>query len=237
MSELDQFAEPLRAPLRRFAARLQELDTDGVLAWTLFGQVVAERTTRPHHAVQSVLVLRNVDLKLLARLAAEGPGYAGIQLAPPLIMTPAFLEQSRDTFPLEFIEIQQQYFVVLGNDFFRDLKFEDRFVRLQCERELKALLIGLRQGLLAATGKEDRLAALQHGWVQSLLRTLRGMLWLKGRTSWAPAERVLDAIAELVKLPLTGIRRAIDNRRPIGWDAFQELYADAEALGTAVDGW
>ncbi len=237
MPELEQLAESIREPLRRLAARIRELGKEKRVGWALFGAVVAEEFDKSRHAVQSVLMLESIDLEFLRQLAAEGSDYGKAGLAAPLVMTPKFLESSRDTFPLELIEIHQHHLIVFGNDPFNDLKFEDRNVRLQCERELEVLSIGLRQGLLAATGKEKRLALLQRDWIHNLVRTLRGLLWLKGQREGLPAQRVLAEVARITELPLKGIHRALTAGEPPGWEAFKHLYADVEALGNAVDGW
>jgi len=235
--ELEQLAETIREPLRRLAARIRELGKENAIGWALFGAVVAEEFDKSRHAVHSVLMLESVDLELLQKLAAEGPGYGGVGLAAPMVMTPKFLESSRKTFPLELIEIHQHHLIVFGNNHFNNLKFEDRDVRLQCERELEVLSIGLRQGLLAATGQEKRLALLQRDWIHNLVRTLRGLLWLKGQKEGLPAHRVLAEVARIAELPLKGIHRVLSAGEPPGWEAFKHLYADVEALGIAVDGW
>ena len=67
-------------------------------------------------------------------------------------MTPAYLSGSVDSFPLELLEIQQRRAVLWGDDYFADLKLDQADVRLQCERELKRILLGMRQGLLASGG-------------------------------------------------------------------------------------
>jgi hypothetical protein len=110
-------------------------------------------------------------------------------------------------------------------------------VRLQCERELDVMLIGLRQGLLATAGIEDGLTLLQREWTGGLLRALRGMLWLKGHKERLPAERVVPEVSQIVKLPLEGIRRVVAAVSSPGWEAFRQLHADVEALGAAIDGW
>jgi hypothetical protein len=237
MPDLDHIAEPHREPIRKFAARIQELAAENALGWTLYGAIVEGTLDRQRPSIQSALMLGAVDLELLRRLGAVGRQYGRFGLIPPLIMTPDFLHSIRDTFPLELIEIQQAHSIVFGPDYFHDLEFDSRDVRLQCERELDVLLIGLRQGLLAASGIEDRLALLQRDWLRGLLRILRGMLWLKGQKERLPAERVVAAIERTVELSLHGIRRVLAQPSSPGWEAFHQLHTDVEALGTAVDGW
>jgi hypothetical protein len=237
VTELKQIVDKHREPLRRFAAQIQELAPTNALGWTVYAAMAPAGNDSPRRAVHSVLMFETVDLELVRRLGALGRHYGRDALAAPLIMTPEFLHASLDTFPLELIEIQQAYSVVFGPDYFGALQFEHRDVRLQCERELDVLLIGLQQGLLAVGGIEDRLTLLQHDWLRSLLRALRGMLWLKGQRERLSADRVVADVSRLVELPLEGIRRALSAPASTGWEAFQRLHADVKALGTAVDGW
>ena len=76
-------------------------------------------------------------------------------------MTPDYIRSSVDTFPLELIEIQQMHLTLFSEVSFDELTFQDGHVRLQCERELKALLIGLRQVLLASAGEEKFIGVLE----------------------------------------------------------------------------
>jgi hypothetical protein len=235
--DLTRIAEPHREPIRKFGAQLQGLAAENGLGWTLYGAIVEGTLERKPPSIQSVLMLQGIDLDLLRRLGAVGRQYGRFGLAPPLVMTPAFLNSIRDTFPLELIEIQQAYSIVFGPDYSHDLEFDDRDVRLQCERELDVVSIGLRQGLLAASGIEDHLALLQRDWLRGLLRILRGMLWLKGQKARLPADRVVSEIERTVELLLPGIRRALATSSSPSWEAFHQLHADVTALGTAVDGW
>ncbi len=237
MQNLSRIVESHRGPLRELAERIQTEAADNALGWTLFGEIVEGTFDRTRRSIQSVLMLRTVRVDLLSRLGAAGRQYGGRGVAPPLVMTPALLNSVRDTFPLELIEIQQAFLIVFGPDYFSELKFEERDVRLQCERELDVRLMGLRQGLLTASGIKDRLALIQHDWVHGLLRTLRGMLWLKGRKARLPADLVVAELSRIVELPLNGVRRILTSADAPEWEAIDELHGDIETLGAAVDGW
>ncbi len=235
--EIDHIVEALREPIRRFAARIQELAPGNALGWTIYAAAANGSVERQRPAIPSVLMLRTTDLDLLRHLGAIGQHYGRLGLAPPLIMTPPFLHALQETFPLELLEIQQAHSIVFGPDYFADLNLEDRNVRLQCERELDVMLIGLQQGLLATAGIEDRLAMLQREWLDGLLRALRGMLWLKGHKGRLSADQVVAEVSQVVKLPLEGIRRVVAAVASPSWDTIRQLHAEVEALGTAIDGW
>ena len=163
-------------------------------------------------------MLRTMDLGLLRHLGAVGRHFGPQGLAAPLVMTPEFLESSRDTFPLELIEIEQAHSIVFGPDYFAELKFADRDVRLQCERELEVLLIGLQQGLVAFGGIEDRLRLLQHDWLRVAPRLVRVVV-AEGQKERLPAEQMVAEAAKLLDLPLAGIRRALLASTSPGWQA------------------
>ena len=178
----------------------------------------------------SVIVLREVDLAVLDRLAAAGAQFGKHQLRAPLVMTPAYIQSTCDVFPLELLEIQQLHVSVYGEDFFADCAFPRREVRLQCEREFKRILIRLRQGILAAAGREKMLADLETDIGVHLLRTLRGFLWLKDQKEYQAPSSVVDAIEKLADRKLGSVRQAIEATFDHNWSAYESLYRDVEAL-------
>jgi hypothetical protein len=184
-----------------------------------------------------VLVVDGVDLHMLRRLAEHGAKLGKSSISAPLIMTPQYIADSLDTFPLELIEIHQNHVPLFGDDHFADLAFQESHIRLQCERELKVLAMGLRQGLLAAAGRERALAEVEKGSAQTVLRTMRGMLWLKDRREAQPALAVVTEVENLLNKKLPGVRTAIDPEAPHGWEQFETLYHDVIALQETVDAW
>ncbi|HWA98556.1 MAG TPA: hypothetical protein VG713_08685 [Pirellulales bacterium] len=232
-TSLDCFAHELREPLRRLIAHLQRLAAGRSIGFTVFGPC----DLKPPARMTSVLTVETVDLNWLRRFAVEGSEAHRAHLAPPLVMTPAAIRGSRDSFPLELLEIQQQHVTLLGDDLFAALEFQPRDVRLQCERELRTMALAMRQALLASGGDERALDDLQQHAGQGLVRVLRGLLWLRGQKSLVPPSEVAGAVEAAVGHSLPGVRAAIDHKDHRGWQQFERLYADLEALGNATDGW
>lgn len=235
--DLGYIIDAMREPIRHFSALVHTLAGADARALTLFGPIVTDQFDPARHTARSVLVVSDVDLGVLRRLAEHGAKLGASAIAAPLVMTPDYIRHSLDTFPLELIEIMQQHRTVFGEDFFVDLTFEDAHVRLQCERELKAVLIGLRQGLLAAAGRKKFIEALEVDVGTGLARTLRGMLWLKGDRDAKPATEVLSAVERITDRKLPGVRSAFDPSGQHGSDEFDLLYRDVALLGEVVDGW
>lgn len=237
IKSLDRIPGPMREPIRQYAERVQELAGGNALSLTLFGAIAAGAFDATRHTVGNVLVLQSVDLEMLRRLAEGGAKLGKARIAAPLIMTPQYIKASLDTFPLELIEIAQCRLTLFGEDRFTDLSFEDKDVRHQCERELKVILIGLRQGLLTAAGRKGLLGALEINVGEGLIRTLRGLLWLKGQRDAKPAAEVVADAERITERKLAGIRSALIESGEHGWDQFRALYDDVAALGEIVDAW
>lgn len=236
-TNLEQVTPTMQDPLRKFVDRIHMLAESNCLAVTVFGTIATPQFDPAHHTAKSVVVLHKIDLEMLRLLAQEGMKLGKAKIAAPLIMTPDYIQASVDTFPLEFLEIQQCHICIKGPDHFENLSFGTTHVRLQCERELKTILIAMRQGLLAAAGREKLLGTIESDVVERLTRTLRGILWLHGQQEFLPAAQTVGKVEQQVRHSLPGVRDAVNHVGRSGWEDFCRLYDDIEALKTFVDQW
>ena len=75
------------------------------------------------------------------------------RVSTPLFLTKNYIQASLDVFPIEFLNLKSYYQVVYGEDVLQGLVIEKKFVRLQCEREIKGKLLQLRQQFLETKRK------------------------------------------------------------------------------------
>ena len=225
----------MRAPLRECGDLLAGLGGDNLMGLTVFGGVLGEHFDPQRMTAATVMVLREIDLGLLRRIAEYGPKLGSKRISAPLVMTPAYITSSLDSFPLELLEIHQRHLTLLGEDHFATFEIESDHLRLQCEREFKRILIRLRQGLLEAGTREKVLDELVLDVGQHLLRTLRGLLWLKNQKEPLARDLVLAQTERLTGGTLSGVRGAIESSGAQGWGQFQALYADVEKLAAFAD--
>lgn len=234
---LDPIIQTMRDPVTRYAGLIRSLAGSALRSLTMFGRIVTADFDPKRDTARSVMVVDSVDLSMLRKLAEHGAALGKEYVAAPLVMTPEYILTSLDAFPLELLEILQRHLTIEGDDPFAELTFEDAHMRLQCERELKGILIGLRQGLLNAAGRRKILAAMSQDVGGNLLRTLRGMLWLKGHKEALDAGAALSEMEKISSRKLTGIRAAIDREGEHEWTQFESLYRDVEALGELANAW
>jgi hypothetical protein len=184
-----------------------------------------------------------MDLKFLELLAPLGKKYGRDRVAAPLIMTPEYIKNSLDVFPVEFLNFRLIHSTVFGEDIFRDIEIGRMDLRHQCEREIKTKLIWLRQGYLSAQG--DR-KLLTEGFVNSIagyIPLFRGIIVLLGTEPPVRQSAVITALSEaagintdvfarVLKSKHEKVKLSIEELNTI----FEDYYGATEKLGKIVDG-
>jgi predicted nucleotidyltransferase len=164
-------------------------------------------------------------------------------VALPLVMTKAFICSSIDVYPVEFLNMKRHYQVVYGEDVLKDLVFDGKTLRLQCERELKGKLMLLRTGFLDTAGKAEDLRRLMAASITAFLSVFGALLLVRGRE--IPKERrdIVPAVAETYGLDAAPFLRCIDLREgkkdlSLGdlKTLFKSYMAEIQKLIKAVDG-
>jgi predicted nucleotidyltransferase len=158
------------------------------------GSAVRPDYNETYSDINSVVVLHEMSLKFIAFLAPLGKKYGKKRIAAPLIMTPEYIGKSLDVFPVEFLNYKLAHKTVYGPDLLSDLQIHKSHLRLQCERDIKIKLIGLRQGYLSSLGKKE---ALTETLVRSLAGTMaffRAIIYLLGKEPPIARTEVIKAL-------------------------------------------
>jgi predicted nucleotidyltransferase len=192
--------------------------------------------------INSTIVLHEMDLKFLELLAPLGKKYGKKRIAAPLFMTPAYIDKSRDVFPIEFLNIKLLHHTVFGQDIFKDLDIDQSDLRHQCERELKVKLIGLRQGYISAAGDQKILARGFAGSIAGYMPLFKAIIVLLGRETPQNNPEILSALTDITGIRTDAFKQvlALKNRqtRPTIEKlniVFEDYYKIIEQLGEMID--
>jgi predicted nucleotidyltransferase len=220
--------------LREYGAKIHSIHIVGSAAMSDYNEKLSD--------VNSVIVLHTMDLKFIEFLAPLGRKYGKKGVAAPLVMTPEYIRDSLDTFPVEFHDFKLIHRTIYGQDLFRELNIAGRHLRLQCERELKSKLIGLRQGYLSSLGKRRELTAVLIRSFTGSMALFRAIITLLGKEPPVPRTDVITAITTATCTG-TGVYEKIlllraRSIKPTEQDlrSMFELYYNAlEATGKIID--
>ncbi|MBW2648921.1 MAG: hypothetical protein JRC53_03750, partial [Deltaproteobacteria bacterium] len=123
-------------------------------------------------------------------------------VATPLFMTKSYIASSLDSYPLEFLNMQEGYVLVYGEDVLKEISFEPRHLRLQCEREIKGKLLLLRERFLDTEGKTRMIKELTGESITTFVSIFRGLLYLKGVKIPSSRREIVEALAR--EIPIDG---------------------------------
>lgn len=193
--ELESLRDEIQKPVKDFAGRLIADMPDNLQSITLVGSSLTEDFRPGKSDINSVLVLGKRTLESLNVIANLAKPMSRKKISAPLLMTPSYIERSLDVFGIEFLDFQQTHKTIFGDDPFASLRFEKKDVRLQCERELKAMLIRLRQGYIASAANKKLVRDILISAAKQLVPLLRAMLWLKDVNRPDGAEAALNKAA------------------------------------------
>ena len=211
---------------------------DKIHSITITGSALTDDFDRGKSDINSVFVLSEMDLKFLELLAPLGKRYRKKRIAAPLIMTSEYIMNSIDVFPLEFLNIKLLHKTIFGEDLFQDLEINQSDLRLQCERELKVRLIGLRQGYISCLGNSKMLMEMFIDSFSGYIPLFKGIILLLGKEPPLKNHEVLAILEEVsgvntsvfktvLKQKKQKIKLIMDQLNTI----FEEYYAAIEKLG------
>ena len=240
--EFNGIPQPVQGPLAAFSSDLDEKLGQNLASITVVGSCLGEDYRPGLSDINTVLVLDRLDQGVLKAVASQAKGMHKKGVGPPLLMTEAYIKRSLDVFAVELLDFQRVGKAIWGNNPFDDLSFVASDVRLQCEREFKAMLIRLRQGYIAAAGNSRLLRDVLVATAKTSLPYLRAMLWLKEEQRGGLADATFAAAAGQfgVELnPLLEVRRWREEKPRLREteleSAFERVYAAVDGLAAAVD--
>ena len=222
---------------------LKKIYGDELQSITLYGSGARGDYVPGKSDLNFLVILTENAARDLEKVVPMIPKWKKRAVATPLFMTKAFICSSIDVYPVEFLNMKRHYQVVHGEDVLKDLVFDGKALRLQCERELKGKLMLLRTGFLDTAGKAEDLRRLMAASITAVLSVFGALLLIQGRE--IPKERrdIVPAVTKTYGLDAEPFLRCIDLREgkkdlSLGdlKVVFQSYTTEIQKLIKAVDG-
>ena len=164
--------------LENYCGELVRIYGSDLRSIILYGEIAEGAVYSKKTDVNLILVLKEVtaplmqkSLKVIAKGQKKG-------IIAPLFFTEDYIRTSSDVFPVEFLEMKSYYRVLFGEDIFSSLNLDFKYLRLQCEQQVKSMLIKVRQSYLEAGLTKKGMEAVIHESFRSVVPVLRTVLRL-----------------------------------------------------------
>jgi len=191
MQEL-RLPDNLKRKTQDFINGLKRIYADELVSVIIYGSAVSGEFADKHSNLNILAVLKDADLDNLKKAADLVRRFKMIK---PLFLTERYIATSTDIFPIEFLDMRENYRVLYGKDILRDILIDIRNLRFQCEQELKAKLLNLRQFYLRIHQNKALLRDLLFRSATSVLHILRNVLRIKGKIPPYLKQDILKEVA------------------------------------------
>jgi predicted nucleotidyltransferase len=186
----------METKLRELVSRLKEAAGKNLESVVLYGSA-ASGTFRPGTSDLNVLcTLVTIDVHELQLLAPVVLWWTTEEKEPtPLFFLSEELQHSTDVFPIESLDIKRARRVLFGTDPVADLDIPMNLHRVQVERDLRLLLLRLRQHVLHAGKNELEYTTILKKTASGALTLLRHTLLAFGEEPPADPSALFERIA------------------------------------------
>lgn len=239
---LDRLKPHAAEKARPFFRELLDRYHDKVHSMHVTGTCITDDYDPKSSDINSIVVLKQMDLKFLELIAPLGKKYGKQRVSAPLIMTPEYIRSSLDVFPIEFLNFKLIHATVYGEDILNSIVINGMHLRHQCERELKVKLIWLRQGYISSLGDRKLLTRGFADSISGYIPLFRGIILLLGKAPPIEQNSVITALSEVTGVNTDVFFRVLrEKREQIKLSLqqlntiFEDYYSATEKLGNIVD--
>jgi hypothetical protein len=228
----------METKLAELVSRLKEAAGKNLESVVLYGSA-ASGTYRPGTSDINVLcTLVNINVHELQLLAPVVHWWThGEKEPPPLFFLTEELHRSTDVFAIESLDLKRAHRVLFGKDPVAELQIPMNLHRLQVERDLRLLLLRLRQHVLLAGKSELEFTATLKKTASGAITLLRHTLLACGEEPPAEPPALFERIAAMTGAEAEAFQTVYDHHEGRGpKDSFKAYDHYIHALEKVVNG-
>jgi predicted nucleotidyltransferase len=239
---LDKLRAIVSEKIKSFLEEILDSYSDNVHSIHIVGSSLTDDYHEKTSDINSIFVLKSMDLKFIELLAPFGKKYKKKGVAAPLVMTPDYIRTSLDVFPIEFADCKLIHQTVFGEDILNDIEISMVDLRQQCEREIKSKLIGLRQAYISSVGDRRMLTERFVASIAGYMPLFRGIILLMGKERPVGKDQVISTLSDSTGINTDIFRKILAIKRGnsiLSKDemntVFEEYYEATEKIGNIID--
>lgn len=198
----------------------------------LFGSIARGDYILGRSNINILLVLQQLSVDLLQRAGKLHQQWGKHKFIAPLLMTEDDLVRSQSLFPLEFLQMTQSHVLLAGRDPFGEVQIDTTRLGWQCEQELMANVLRIRQRFIEGEGRVEAIQALLLLSITAVLPSIRGLLYCVGQTSREKDQQILETLPHTLGfdptlfLEILSFKRGISSPGVYEWTKLYQRYLD-----------
>lgn len=179
---------------------LKEIYNEKLVSIVLYGSCASNACENDFSDINIIVVINNLLAIDLKKANSALKDFMKTKNPLPLFMDKDEWFNSCDVYPIEYSDIKDRYAILYGEDIVKPLILEKTNLRLQCEHEVKNLLIKLRQNYLAQSDDLKSIEVLLKKSSKSFFALFRAILRLTEEKVSFDHEEVINSLYEKVKI-------------------------------------
>lgn len=173
----------------------------------LYGSVVGKHFVPGKSDVNILLVFDKVGLDLMRKLRGVFRNYTKDLRGHPVVLDMEYIEDSRDVFPMEFLEWKERHILILGDDFLSGLEVSLDNLRHELEENLRGKKLRLIQSYFEMEGRREGLQGFLQTTLPGFLVYIRNILRLINFPVSDDVPAMLTLLEERTGLKVSSVRR------------------------------
>lgn len=205
-------SDKLNKKIATFVNELKTVYGETLVSVTLYGSGASAEFVTNHSNLNFLIVLSNFNPVVLKGAGKIINRYPWFEV---LCLTENYINSSLDIFPIEFLDLQENYRVIYGKDVLKHIHIDIKNLRFQCEQELRIKLIALRQLYFKSYSNRKLLLYTLLKTFTSTLHVLRNVLRLVGKTPPYKKDLIIHELSRILSINVSVWQRllAIKNKQ------------------------
>jgi hypothetical protein len=192
-AEISALPDDLKKELSAFCEDIINLIKTDLASIVLYGGITKEEFDRNSSNINLMIVLKNSNAEILDKITPRiQKGVNNLTLAP-FLLTEEDLKSSFNLFPIKFSDIKKHHLLFWGYDYLSELTISPEFLKRNCQRELKNILLRLNQIYFFNYGFMENVGASIKKLYSSFLVNLNTLLFLQTGQHYKGKQQIIDA--------------------------------------------
>ncbi|MEI8388418.1 MAG: hypothetical protein WCG23_00905 [bacterium] len=178
---------------------LKDIYGENLLSVILYGQNTDSEQYKEESGQNIIVIFNKLEASDIKNAIVAIKKWIKAKNALPIIMSESEWQNSADVYPIEYIEIKNNYEILYGKNVVDPISVSKYDLRLQCEYEIKNLLVRIRQIYLGNSDNPKFIVKNLEELSSKLIRILKSALHLFDVTAPDEYSEVIQKIAEKAK--------------------------------------